>query len=143
MMFGPLEGWRRVTVTDRHTAVDYALVLKDLADIYFHRARTIVLVQDKSQHPQQCVSRRRLSGRRSWAAGRTLSNDTTRQSTAVGSIWRGPNSVFYTLSASIATSSTTNLTDEVAAREQERNANHAKVNWQLHDVQSARPGSGD
>ena len=23
MMFAPLEGWRRVKVTDRHTAVDY------------------------------------------------------------------------------------------------------------------------
>jgi hypothetical protein len=46
MMFAPLEGWRRVKVTDRHTAVDYAHVLKDLADIHFPRARTIVLVQD-------------------------------------------------------------------------------------------------
>ena len=32
MMFAPLEGWRHVKVTDRHTAVDYAHVLKDLAD---------------------------------------------------------------------------------------------------------------
>src|SRR4029453_16648885 len=29
MMFAPLEGWRHVKVTDRHTAVDYARVLKD------------------------------------------------------------------------------------------------------------------
>jgi len=33
-------------VTDRHTAVDYAHVLKDLADLHFAGARTIVLVQD-------------------------------------------------------------------------------------------------
>src|SRR4029078_4630694 len=46
MMFAPLEGWRRVKVTDRHTAVDYAHVLKDLTNIHFPRARTIVLVQD-------------------------------------------------------------------------------------------------
>jgi hypothetical protein len=32
MLFAPLEGWRHVEVTDRHTAVDYAHVLKDLAD---------------------------------------------------------------------------------------------------------------
>jgi hypothetical protein len=37
MMFAPLEGWRHVKVTDRHTAVDYAHVLKDLADIHFPR----------------------------------------------------------------------------------------------------------
>src|SRR5258708_33781579 len=46
MMVAPLEGWRRVKVTDRHTAVDYAHVLKDLADLHFARAKTIVLVQD-------------------------------------------------------------------------------------------------
>jgi hypothetical protein len=38
MMFAPLEGWRRVKVTDRHTAVDYAHVLKELADVQFPNA---------------------------------------------------------------------------------------------------------
>ena len=37
MMFAPLEGWRRVTVTDRHTAIDYAHVLRELSDIVFRR----------------------------------------------------------------------------------------------------------
>jgi hypothetical protein len=46
MRFAPLEGWRHVEVTDRHTAVDYAYVLKDLADRRFAQAKTIVLVQD-------------------------------------------------------------------------------------------------
>jgi DDE superfamily endonuclease len=46
MLFAPLEGWRHVEVTDRHTAVDYAHVLKDLADRRFPHAKTIVLVQD-------------------------------------------------------------------------------------------------
>jgi DDE superfamily endonuclease len=46
MMFAPLEGWRHVKVTDRHTAVDYAQVLKELADRYFATAKTVVLVQD-------------------------------------------------------------------------------------------------
>ena len=54
MMFAPLEGWRGVKITDRHTAVDYAQVLKDLADIYplpsraDHRSGP-----GQSQHPQQ------------------------------------------------------------------------------------------
>ena len=34
MLFAPLEGWRHVEVTDRHTAVDYAQVLKDLSDTH-------------------------------------------------------------------------------------------------------------
>jgi len=46
MMFAPLEGWRHVKVTDRRTAVDYAHVLKDLADVHFAQAATIILVQD-------------------------------------------------------------------------------------------------
>jgi DDE superfamily endonuclease len=46
MMFAPLEGWRHVKVTDRHAAVDYAHVLKDLSDTHFPNAAKIVLVQD-------------------------------------------------------------------------------------------------
>src|SRR5258708_17513255 len=46
MMFAPLAGWRPVKVTDRHTAVDYAHVLKDLAHRHFAKPMTIVLVHD-------------------------------------------------------------------------------------------------
>ena len=51
MMFAPLEGWRRVKVTDRHAAADYAQVLKELSDVelsdvHFPDAEKIVLVQD-------------------------------------------------------------------------------------------------
>jgi hypothetical protein len=40
----PLEGWRYVKVTDRHTAIDYAHTLRDLSDV--PDAAKIVLVQD-------------------------------------------------------------------------------------------------
>ncbi|MFO1097511.1 MAG: IS630 family transposase [Xanthobacteraceae bacterium] len=46
MLFAPLEGWRHVAVTERRTAIDYAKILRDLADIHFPKAETIVLVQD-------------------------------------------------------------------------------------------------
>jgi hypothetical protein len=46
MVFAPLEGWRHVKVTDRHTAIDYAHVLRDLSDVHFPGAAKIVLVQD-------------------------------------------------------------------------------------------------
>jgi DDE superfamily endonuclease len=46
MMFAPLEGWRYVKVTDRHTAIDYAEVLRELSDVHFPDAAKIVLVQD-------------------------------------------------------------------------------------------------
>ena len=46
MMFAPLEGWRHVKVTERHTAIDYAHVLRELSDEHFPDAAKIVLVQD-------------------------------------------------------------------------------------------------
>jgi len=46
MMFAPLEGWRHVEVTDRHTAVDCARILKELSDKYFPDSKKIVLLQD-------------------------------------------------------------------------------------------------
>ena len=46
MVFAPLEGWRLVKVTDRHTAIDYAHMLRDLSDVHFPDAAKIVLVQD-------------------------------------------------------------------------------------------------
>ena len=46
MMFSPLEGWRRVKLTDRHAAADYGQVLKELSDTHFPSAEKIVLVQD-------------------------------------------------------------------------------------------------
>ena len=46
MMFAPLEGWRHVEVTDRHTAVDFAHMLRDLSDTYFPGAKKIVLMED-------------------------------------------------------------------------------------------------
>jgi hypothetical protein len=46
MMFAPLEGWRRVKVTDRHAAVDFAQMLKELSEVDFPDAVQIQLVQD-------------------------------------------------------------------------------------------------
>ena len=46
MLFAPLEGWRHVAVRDRRTAIDFAHILKDLADTHFPKADRITLVQD-------------------------------------------------------------------------------------------------
>ena len=46
MLFAPLEGWRHVEVTQRRTAIDYANILGDLAEIHLPQAKKIVLVQD-------------------------------------------------------------------------------------------------
>jgi hypothetical protein len=46
LMFEPLAGQRHVKVTERRTAVDYAHAVRDLVDVHYPHARTIVLVQD-------------------------------------------------------------------------------------------------
>ena len=91
MLFAPLEGWRHVKVTDRHTAVDYARVLKDLADIHFAHAKTIVLVRTISASTARLHSTKpfRPSKPGAWSSA---SNGTTLQNTAAGSIWPSLNS---------------------------------------------------
>ena len=46
MMFAPLEGWRHVKYTDRHTAMDFAQAHKDLSDTHLPQAKKIILFQD-------------------------------------------------------------------------------------------------
>ena len=46
MLFAPLEGWRRVEVTDRRTKSDWAWVVKELVDVNYADKDRIVLVMD-------------------------------------------------------------------------------------------------
>jgi len=46
MMSAPLEGWRHVKVTDRHTKVDWAILMRELVDDHYPGKRKIVLVMD-------------------------------------------------------------------------------------------------
>jgi len=46
MLFEPLAGKRHVEVTERRTAVDFAHVVRDLADVHYPAAKKIVLVMD-------------------------------------------------------------------------------------------------
>ena len=129
MMFAPLEGWRHVKVTDRHTAVDYAHVLKDLADRHFAKATTIVLVQDNLNiHSKASLyeafpaaEARRLVERFEWhytpKHGSWL--DLAESELAVLSR--------QCLDRRIPDTQT--LSDEIQAWENDRNANQAKANW--------------
>ena len=42
----PLRGWRHVAVTEHRTMTDWAHVVRDLVDVHYPDAETIVLVQD-------------------------------------------------------------------------------------------------
>ena len=53
MLFAPLEGWRRVEVTDRRTKADWARVVQQLVDVDYPDKERIVLVMDNlnTHHP--------------------------------------------------------------------------------------------
>ncbi len=131
MMFAPLEGWRHVKVTDRHTAVDYAHVLKDLADIHFAHARTIVLVQDNlSIHSKaslyeafSAVEARRLVERFEWHYTPKHGSWLDLAESELGVL------TSQCLDRRIPDKQT--LIDEIAAWEHDRNANHTKADWQF------------
>ncbi len=129
MLFAPLEGWRRVKVTDRHTAVDYAHVLKDLADIHFSDARTIVLVQDNLNiHSKASLyeafpaaEARRLVERFEW-----------HYTPKHGSWLNLAESELGVLSSQCLDRRIPDkqvLTDEVSAWEHDRNKNHTTADW--------------
>jgi hypothetical protein len=129
MLFAPLEGWRRVKVTDRHTAVDYAHILKDLADIHSSAAQIIVLVQDNlSIHSKASLYQafpaaeaRRLVERFEW-----------HYTPKHGSWLNLAESELGVLSSQCLDRRISDkqiLVEEVAAWPQDRNANHAKANW--------------
>jgi transposase len=42
----PLRGWRRITVTERRTKVDWAHFVRELVDVHYPKAERIVLVMD-------------------------------------------------------------------------------------------------
>ena len=105
MMFAPLEGWRRVKVTDRRAALDYAHALKDLSDMHFPGADKIVLVQDNlSTHTAASLYEAFPAAEASaWSSD---SNGIIRPSTEAGSTWPNPSSPSSRPNASIAASPT-------------------------------------
>jgi len=131
MLFAPLEGWRHVKVTDRHAAVDYAHVLKDLAAARFAAAKVIVLIQDNlSVHSKASLyeafpaaEARRLVERFEW-----------HYTPKHGSWLNLAESELGVLSSQCLDRRISDkhiLVAEVAAWEHDRNANHPKANWRF------------
>ena len=46
LFFAPLQGWREVKVTDQRTKVDWAVAMRELADVHFPNAERIIVEMD-------------------------------------------------------------------------------------------------
>ena len=131
MMFAPLEGWRRVKVTDRHTALDYAQVLKELSDTHFPKAKKIILVQDNlnTHKPASlyeafpAAEARRLVERFEWHYTPKHGSWLDMAKSELSVLSR------QCLDRRIANKQT--LIEEVAAWQDSRNKHHAKADWQF------------
>ena len=131
MMFAPLEGWRHLKVTDRHTAVDYAHVLKDLPDAHFPDARKIILVQDNlnTHNPASlyeafpAAEATQLVERFEWHYTPNHGSWLDMAESELGVLSS------QCLDRRIPDKQT--LIDDIAAWEEDRNANHAKADRQF------------
>jgi DDE superfamily endonuclease len=131
MMFAPLEGWRKVKVTDRHAALDYAQVLKELSDIHFSGATKIILVQDNlSTHKPASLyeafpaaEARRLVERFEWHYTPKHGSWLDMAESELGVL------TSQCLDRRIADKQT--LIEEVDAGETVRNKKHTKADWQF------------
>ena len=131
MMFAPLEGWRQVKVTDRHAAIDYAHILKELSDAHCPGAAKIVLVQDNlSTHKPASLyeafppgEARRLVERFEWHYTPKHGSWLDMAEVELSVLSR------QCLNRRIPDKPT--LTDEVAAWQDRRNKKNAKADWQF------------
>lgn len=131
MLFAPLEGWRHVKVTDRHAAVDYAHVLKDLSDVHFPGATKIILVQDNlSTHTTTSLyatfpaaEARRLLERFEWHYTPKHGSWLDMAESELGVL------ASQCLDRRIADKQI--LASEIAAWQDNRNKHHAKADWQF------------
>ena len=131
MLFAPLEGWRRVEVTDRRTKADWARVVKKLVDEDYVDKERIVLVMDNlnTHHP---ASYTRLSSRRRHGALPNGWRYITPRSTGVGLIWPRSNWGCWRGSAWIAgIPSQEVLERETGAWQDQRNRDVIQVDWRF------------
>jgi hypothetical protein len=125
------------------TAVDYAHVLKELADVHFAKAKTIALVQDNLNiHSKASLyeafpaaEARRLVERFEWHYTPKHGSWLDLAESELGILSS------QCLDRRIPDKQT--LIDEIAAWEHDRNANHTKANWHFaqctHQTQASIP----
>ena len=137
MVFEPLAGQRRVKVTERRTAIDFAHVIQELVEEQYPQAEKLVLVMD-NLNTHQLAS---LSEAFAPAAARRLTERLEMHDTPKHGRWlemaETELSVLATQCLDRRIPDSTTLHQEVAAWEQRRNQAKCTVDWRF-TTQEAR-----
>lgn len=131
MICEPLAGRRHVKVTDRRTSADFALVLRDLSDVYYPQAKKIVLVMDNLNTHKLSVLYQVFPA---VEARRILERFEVHHTPKHASWLNMAECELSVLSRQCLDQridSPSRLTEEVAAWEQQRNAQHVRIDWRF------------
>lgn len=131
MMCEPLAGRRHVKVTDRRTSADFAQVLRELSDLHYPEAKKIVLVMDNLNTHKLSVLYQVLPP----AEARRILERFEVHYTPKHASWLNMAecelSVLSRQCLNRRIDSPSLLTEEVAAWEAERNAQHVRIDWRF------------
>ena len=133
--------WRKVKVTERRAADDFAACMRELVDVHYPEAEHIRVVLDNlSTHsPARSTRPSRPPKRDASCAGWS---STTPPSTPAGSTWSRSRSACCAANASTAASTPSEqLVSEIAAWERQRNASGARIKW-MFTTEKARAKMG-
>jgi len=131
MVFEPLAGQRRVKVTERRTAVDFAHLLQEVVAVQYPQADKIVLVMDNLNTHKLASLYEAFAP----AEARRLMERLEIHYTPKHGSWLNMAetelSVLATQCLDRRIPNSTTLTQEVAAWERQRNAAQCRVNWRF------------
>ena len=119
--------WRRVKVTDRRTADDFALCMRELVDVDFPEAERIRVVLDNLSTHTAAALYAGFPPKRAACSGGLSS--TTRPSTPAGSTWLRSRSACSKASLDRRIESCDRLVAEIDVWQSQRNLSGARINW--------------
>ena len=131
MVFEPLAGQRRVKVTGRRTAVDFAHLLQDVVDVQYPQADTIVLVMDNLNTHKFASLYEAFTPAEARRLMERLEIHYTPKHGSGLNMAETELSVLATQCLDRRIPNATTLTQEVAAWEHQRNTAQCRVNWRF------------
>lgn len=131
VFFAPHETWRHVKVTPRRTMVDFAHCMRDLVDLHFPQAETIVLVMDNLNTHKLASLYEAFPPAEAHRIAQKLEIHYTPKHGSWLNMAEIELSVLHQNCLKARIPDQDSLRQQVAAWQNRRNSAHASVNWQF------------